>query len=92
MFEGCSNLISLSLDNFITNKVHYMNKMFKDCTSLTSLNFKNINCSPLGTMHQMFYNCKNLEYLNLYNIEDNEISISEMFTNIANNFTFCIKE
>ena len=92
MFEGCSNLISLSIDNFITIKVHYMNKMFKDCTSLTSLNFKNIDSSSVGTMHQMFYNCKNLEYLNLYNIEEHKITISEMFTNVANNFTFCIKE
>ena len=92
MFEGCSSLTSLNLSNFNTSKVQYMNKMFRDCISLKEIYFRNINTSSVGTMHQMFYNCQKLEYLDIYSMTEKVQSYAEMFGNISNNFSFCIKE
>jgi len=93
MFEGCSSLISLSLNKFETQKVENFSKMFADCTGLISLNFKNINIHNVITMEKMFYNCQSLQYLNLYSIIENGIHpIDDMFTGSSRNFTFCIKE
>ena len=90
MFEGCESLISLSLDNFITPKVHYMNKMFLGCTSLQSLDFKYINTDNLGTMDQMFYNCQSLSSLNLFLLIEKAQSVAEIFGGASNNFKYCI--
>ena len=92
MFEGCSSLTSLSLNSLKTQNVQYMNKMFRNCVGLKTLYFNKINTNSVGTMHQMFYNCSSLEYLNLYSIEERGQSLLEMFTEVSDNFTFCIKE
>ena len=43
MFDGCSSLKELNLNNFNTNKVTNMNFMFSDCKSLEELNITNFS-------------------------------------------------
>ena len=38
MFDGCSNLISIDLSNFKSDKVNYMDYMFHGCTNLKEIN------------------------------------------------------
>ena len=89
MFEGCSNLVSLNLNHFKTENVHYMNKMFKDCLKLEVLNFSQISEKTLGTM---FYNCQNLKYLNIYSLTEDVQSSNEMFEGTSDDFQLCIKK
>ena len=59
MFNNCSSLISLNLNNFNTNNVKDMNNMFNNCSSLTSLNLNNFNTNNVKDMKDIFYNIKN---------------------------------
>jgi len=92
MFEGCSDLVSLDLENFNTSNVQYMNKMFRNCRKLKIINLMSFTTESLGTMHQMFYKCQSLEYLNIYSLTEDVQSIFEMFEGASNTFSFCIKE
>ena len=43
MFDGCSSLKELNLNNFNTNNVTNMSYMFYGCSSLKELNLNNFN-------------------------------------------------
>ena len=92
MFDGCSSLISLDINNFRTPNVQYMNKMFNNCISLKSLYFRYLTTESLGTMYRMFYNCKNLTYLDLYSLTESGQSIVQMFEKSSKSFKLCIKD
>ena len=59
MFEGCSSLKELNLNNFNTNNVTDMNCMFYGCSSLKELNLNNFNTNNVTDMHEMFSGCSN---------------------------------
>ena len=56
MFEGCSSLISLNLNNFDILAVNNMGYMFNRCTSLISLNINNFNTKFVQNIEGMFSN------------------------------------
>jgi surface protein len=53
---------SLSIPNFNTTKVEYMNYMFKGCQSLTSLDISNFDVSKIKNFDGMFSGCSKLLY------------------------------
>ena len=57
MFDGCSSLKELNLNNFNTNNVTDMSWMFYKCSSLKELNFNNFNANNLIDMSHMFLGC-----------------------------------
>ena len=59
MFNGCSSLKELNLNNFNTDNVTNMSHMFHECLSLKELNLNNFNTNNLTYMHGMFFGCSN---------------------------------
>ena len=57
MFDGCSSLKELNLNNFNTNNVVDMRWMFQGCSSLKELNLTYFNTSNVTDMRSMFYGC-----------------------------------
>ena len=57
MFDGCSSLKELNLNNFNTKKVTNMSGMFKGCSSLKELNLNNFNTNNVTDMRWMFSKC-----------------------------------
>ena len=57
MFDGCSSLKELNLNNFNTNNVTNMSYMFDGCSSLKELNLNNFNNNNLTNMRYMFSGC-----------------------------------
>ncbi len=59
--RGCSNLTSLDLSTFNTNKLMNLTNAFNECTSLSNLNLKNwmINSECVGarTFKKLSSNC-----------------------------------
>ena len=55
MFEGCSSLKELNLNNFNTNNVTNMRDMFFGCSSLKELNLNNFNTNNVINMSYMFF-------------------------------------
>ena len=79
MFQGCSSLVSLNLDNFDTSLVYDMNSMFKDCDSLNFLDISNFIMNNSTSYYDMFSNISNIRYINLYNFKNNNKNISQFF-------------
>jgi len=57
MFDRCSSLKELNLNNFNTNNVVDMSGMFRGCSSLKELNLNNFNTNNLTLMSCMFTGC-----------------------------------
>ena len=57
MFNGCSSLKELNLNNFNTNNVTDMSNMFYGCSSLKELNLNNFNTNNVTNMYYMFNKC-----------------------------------
>ena len=92
MFSGCKKLQMLDLSYFNTSNVISTYQMFSNCQSLQYIDIKNINISSINDMSEMFSNCYSLEYINLYSISDKiNISINNIFSNVLNKFSYCIK-
>ena len=82
MFNGCSQLKSLNLDNFDTSKVTDMESMFEGCSSLTVLSLNSFNTNNVQYMNKMFYNCVNLQSLYFSKITTNSLgTMHQMFYN-----------
>lgn len=68
MFDGCSNLTTLTLNEFTANTTDPVNmaRMFKGCEKLTgSLNFSGFNGSKASNMASMFEGCSGLTAIDL---------------------------
>ena len=65
MFYGCSQLTSLDVTHFNTEKVTNMDQMFTDCRCLTSLDVTNFNTANVTNMSYMFYGCSQLTSLDV---------------------------
>ena len=57
MFDGCSSLKELHLNNFNTNNVTNMFRMFYGCSSLKELNLNNFNTDNVTNMTGLFRGC-----------------------------------
>ena len=85
MFNGCSALEELKLNNFNTGKVTNMSFMFSGCSSLKKLNLSNFNTSNVIDMSGMFNLCSSLKELNLSNFNtDNVTNMKYMFFGCTN--------
>ena len=81
MFNYCSNLESVNLNNIDTSECKNFEYMFGNCTNLTSLDVSNFNTSQVITMSYMFNNCNNLTSLDLSNFDTSRVtSMSYMFS------------
>ena len=80
MFYNCSDLTSLNLSNFNTEKVMYMSNMFYNCNKLTSLDLTSFNTAEVTNMDNMFRSCSALTSLDLSNFNTAEVTdMSNMF-------------
>ena len=68
MFENCTSLKEVKIENEENAIIHNATKMFSDCISLTSIDLENLKYEIEYDIAMMFYNCKSLEYLNMYNL------------------------
>ena len=59
MFDRCTSLKELNLNNFNTNNVTNMSYMFYGCSSLKELNFDNFNTQNVTYMYGIFSGCSN---------------------------------
>lgn len=57
MFEGCTSLRSISMNNADLSGVTNMEDMFQGCTSLTSVSMNNAKTQNVTNMAYMFYDC-----------------------------------
>ena len=67
MFEGCSSLEKLNLNNFNTTNLENMESMFEGCSNLTKLDLKNFNTTKVKDMEWMFSGCSSLTELDIKN-------------------------
>ena len=81
MFNYCSNLESVNLNNIDTNECKNLEYMFGNCTNLTSLDLSKLNTSQVITMSYMFNSCNNLTSLDLSNFDTSRVTgMSYMFS------------
>ena len=83
MFNECSSLEKLDLNNFNTSKVTNMENMFSNCSSLTNLDLSNFDTSNVTNMKNMFFNCSSLTTINLSSLDTRNL------TNMSNMFFGC---
>jgi surface protein len=60
MFNRCTSLVNLSIDNLVTKNVTQMDNAFNECKLLTSINCTGWDTSKVTTMAGMFFNCNQL--------------------------------
>ena len=84
MFEGCTDLTSLSLKKFKTPKMTVMNKMFKDCSKLEKLEI-NFDTTKVYEMSEMFSGVTNLRELDLSTFDTRNLNNGDnIFKGISN--------
>ena len=57
MFENCTGLRKLNINNFRTNNVVNMNSMFRKCSSLKEINLDNFDTNKISNMCSIFAEC-----------------------------------
>ena len=69
MFQNCSGLQTLDIENFETSNVTTMSSMFMGCSGLVELKWDNgkFNTSAVTNMSAMFSGCKSLQTLDVSN-------------------------
>ena len=81
MFENCSQLTSLDLTNFKTQRVVDMSNMFYNCSSLENLKV-NFNTENVQYMNKMFGNCSKLSSLDISTFNTEKCTnFKDMFEN-----------
>ena len=83
MFNGCTSLVSINLNNFDASLVTNMENLFFECISLTSLDLGYFKTPKYIIMNNMFSGCKSLKSLNISNL------ITSSTTEMANLFKGC---
>ena len=84
MFHHCSNITSLDLSNFKTQKVINMSDLFCRCDNLKKINLSNINTQNVTDMSWIFSGCSSLSYLDLSSFDTQNV------TNMSYMFNFCL--
>jgi surface protein len=92
MFNGCNELKSLDLSNFITTSVTDVINMFNNCTSLVVLDISNFDFTKIDTEENsanLFDQLNNLKYLNIKNVNEGEYSFPNSPLNSISNLRVC---
>ena len=85
MFQNCSKLKNINLNNFDTSNITDMSGMFYNCNLLSNLNVSNFNTSNVIDMASMFYGCTSLTALDLSNFNTSNVtSMTGMFYSCNN--------
>ena len=87
MFKDCSNLESITIDNykFKTDLVETMYDMFYGCNKLTSLDVSSFNTEKVTTMLGMFEGCSSLTSLNVSGFNTANVThMGSMFDGCSN--------
>ena len=83
MFDGCTNLTTLTFGDFAVNTTNSVNmaRLFKDCGKLTGvLSLSNFAGSKASDMAEMFHGCAKVTGLDLSNIDtSNAASMASLF-------------
>lgn len=81
MFEECTELILLDLENFNTSNVNDMCEMFSGCSKLQSLKLDNFDTQNVLSMQKMFIDCQELKSIDLKSFTNPKLTnIEEMFS------------
>lgn len=64
LFNGCTNLTYVNMNNWIDNGVTHTGSMFKDCTSLTTIDMEDWDKTKLIFIGSMFSGCSSLTTIN----------------------------
>lgn len=65
MFEGCTSLQKILINQWDTSNINNMSYMFYNCQSLESLDVSNWDTSNVTNMEHLFANCKKLTVLDV---------------------------
>lgn len=84
MFNNCSALKKVNIDNLDTSKVNFFHNMFYNCKSLTSIG-QNINTDSGTRFECMFTDCQNLTFNNDIEID---LSSTQRTTSMFKNCKF----
>lgn len=60
LFNGCTNLTYVNMNNWIDNGVTHTGYMFKNCTSLVTIDMENWDKTNLSNITSMFSDCSSL--------------------------------
>ena len=84
MFNNCSSLRTLCLQNFKTSKVISMYQLFNGCSSLKTLYLSDFDTSSVSNFGYMFYNCTSLKYLIIsnFNFDNGNYYIDHFIENL----------
>ncbi|MBD5528071.1 MAG: BspA family leucine-rich repeat surface protein [Lachnospiraceae bacterium] len=74
LFYGCSNMVSVNLENFDTSNVTDMHRMFSGCSGLTSLDVSGFNTSNVTDMWGMFSGCSGLTSLDIDGFDTSNVT------------------
>ena len=87
MFENCTSLKKIKIENEENAIIYNATKMFSDCISLTNIDLENFKVEIEHDITMMFYNCKSLEYLNMYNLNTQNMknNSTDVFKGVPNN-------
>ena len=85
MFYDCSNINSIDLSSFDTEKVNNMSYMFKGCRNLENIDLTSFNTNNVENMSYMFSYCNKLNEIDLSSFNTKKVkNMSCMFNNCAN--------
>ena len=83
MFDGCSNLTNIHVDDFETSKVTDMSNMFRNCISITDpLNVSGFDTHIVTNMSGMFEGCQDLTTIDVSQFKTDKVTdMGNMFKN-----------
>ena len=64
LFDGCTNLTYVNMNNWIDNGVTHTGNMFKNCTSLVTIDMEDWDKTKLMYIGSMFSGCSSLTTIN----------------------------
>lgn len=83
MFEDCSKLTNLDLQNLHFGDVYDFSYMFSQCEALESIPAESLDVSHATSLEKMFNRCKSVQTLNVTNWNTSNV------TNMASLFDMC---
>ena len=73
MFNGCTSLQYLNVNNLVTSKAKELFGMFQDCRSLLSLDLSSFDTSEVTNLGYFFYGCSSLKSVNINNFKTSKV-------------------
>ena len=85
LFDGCTQLESVSLSSFNTDRLRNADYLFRSCSALKSVDLANFHCNSVTNMTGMFNECSSLHTLDLTSFTTNSLEHTiNMFRNCQN--------